>query len=90
MQYSGTKKCYICRRKAFFPKRRKRLCRIEIEEKRVITGSEQKTALANGEIKRGQVTRTNHKGYTVFTIGPTSNIIDGHATKYYNRTHKTH
>ena len=60
------------------------------EEKRVITGSEQKTALANGEIKRGQVTRTNHNGYTVFTIGPTSNIIDRQATKYYNRTHKTH
>ena len=53
------------------------------EEMRVIKGSEQKTALANGEIKTGQVTRRDHLGRTVYTEGPTSNIIDFTATKYY-------
>lgn len=42
------------------------------EEKRVITGSEQKTAKALGEIKEGEVTRTNHKGTQIKTIAPTS------------------
>jgi len=45
------------------------------EEKRVITGSEQKTAYANGEIRSGRVTRRNHEGKTVYTISATSNII---------------
>ena len=45
------------------------------EEKRVITGSEQKTAYANGEIKRGKVTRRNHGGKTVYTTSAVSNII---------------
>ncbi|MBQ7609825.1 MAG: hypothetical protein IJU74_01870 [Bacteroidales bacterium] len=60
------------------------------EEKRVITGSEQKTSLANGEIKTGQVTRRNHNGTSVLTIGPTSNIIDNYTTQYYYKNHKTH
>ncbi len=60
------------------------------EEKRVITGSEQKTSLANGEIKTGQVTRRNHNGTSVLTIGPTSNIIDNYTTQYYFKNHKTH
>ena len=55
------------------------------EEKRVITGTEQKTALANGEIKKGHVTRRNHKGETVYTEGVTSNIIDQAATAYYRQ-----
>ena len=55
------------------------------EEKRVITGSEQLSAFANGEIKRGQVTRTNHRGKTVLTVGATSNIIDDYATTYYEK-----
>ena len=60
------------------------------EEKRVITGSEQKTAFANGEIKNGQVTRKNHNGTSVLTIGPISNIIDNYTTQYYSKNHKTH
>ncbi len=50
------------------------------EERRVITGSEQKTAKANGEIKEGQVTRTNHGGDAVITYGTTSNKINRNAT----------
>ncbi len=45
------------------------------EERRVITGPEQKTAAANGEISRGGVTRTNHGGTSVVTKGVTSNQI---------------
>ena len=45
------------------------------EEYRVINGSEQLSALANGEIKAGQRTRRNHSGKTVFTKGPTSTVI---------------
>lgn len=40
---------------------------------------------ANGKIKRGQVTRTNHRGKTVLTVGATSNIIDDYATTYYEK-----
>ena len=43
-----------------------------LEEKRVITGSEQRTALKHGEIKKGQVTRTNHKASYYRTKSPTS------------------
>ena len=46
------------------------------EEKRVITGIEQKTAKALGEIEDNQVTRQDHEGYGVRTYGPTSNKID--------------
>lgn len=46
------------------------------EERRVITGSEQKTSRANGETRSGQVTRRNHNGKTVITKGVTSNVID--------------
>ncbi|MBS1598417.1 MAG: hypothetical protein JST75_09325 [Bacteroidetes bacterium] len=43
------------------------------EEKRVETGSEQKTALALGLIKKGQVTRSDHNmGYYYLTSGPTT------------------
>lgn len=44
------------------------------EEKRVITGSEQRTARALGEIGPNQVTRTDH-GFkqVLFTPDPTSN-----------------
>jgi hypothetical protein len=43
------------------------------EERRVITGREQKTARALGEIKAGQVTRTNHsKANHVRVSDPTS------------------
>ena len=42
------------------------------EEKRVITGSEQNTALKLGEIKPGEVTRTNHEGSLYPTAGPTT------------------
>ena len=53
------------------------------EEFRVITGSEQLTARANGEIAPGQVTRYNHKGKTVYTSGVTSNVVDPSATRYF-------
>jgi RHS repeat-associated protein len=53
------------------------------EERRVITGSEQKTALANKEIKKGQVTRTNHGGKTVITNGVTSTTINKQKTTDY-------
>lgn len=43
------------------------------EERRVITGSEQKTAKALKEITVGKVTRTNHKGHAQTTASPTSN-----------------
>jgi hypothetical protein len=42
------------------------------EEKRVIEGSEQTTAMKNGEIKKGEVTRKDHGGTLYETIGPTS------------------
>ena len=42
------------------------------EERRVITGTEQKTALALGEIQPGQVTRRSHKADWYPTAGPTS------------------
>ena len=45
------------------------------EEQRVITGTEQKTAYANGEIKKGAVTRRNHLGKTVQTRSAISHII---------------
>jgi hypothetical protein len=55
------------------------------EEKRVITGSEQKTSKANGEIKDGEVTRTNHKGKSVITKGVTSTTVDKAKTQEYKR-----
>jgi hypothetical protein len=42
------------------------------EEKRVIEGSEQKTAKKLGEIKEGEVTRKDHGGTLYETTGPTS------------------
>jgi hypothetical protein len=42
------------------------------EERRVITGSEQATALKHGEIKEGQVTRKNHRSYPYYVDSPTS------------------
>ena len=42
------------------------------EEMRVISGSEQKTALALGEISAGEVTRTDHKGVPYITKSPTT------------------
>ena len=45
-----------------------------LEEKRVITGPEQKTAKANGELKRGHnITRKNHRGVYYLTNSPISN-----------------
>ncbi len=45
-----------------------------LEEKRVVTGSEQETARKHGEIKEGEVTRRNHEGTKYETISPTSVI----------------
>ncbi|MFC6095571.1 RHS repeat-associated core domain-containing protein [Flavobacterium qiangtangense] len=54
------------------------------EEKRVITGSEQRTARANGEVPPGNVTRTDHKGLPVVTTSPTSTKVDADKTVKYN------
>ena len=43
------------------------------EEERVITGVEQTTAQALGEVEPGKVTRTDHSGSYVWVNGPTSN-----------------
>lgn len=58
------------------------------EERRVITGSEQKTSRANGETRPGQVTRRNHNGRTVITKGVTSNVIDKEKTQVYEKRKK--
>jgi len=50
-------------------------------EERVISGSEQRTARANGEISGNQVTRTSHIGYPVITNSSTSNRVNRHATR---------
>jgi len=43
------------------------------KERRVITGSEQRTALAMGEILHGQVTRADHGGqYGILVFWPNS------------------
>ena len=55
------------------------------EERRVVTGSEQKTARANGEIGEGEVTRTNHQGTPVVTKGVTSTKINAKKTNEYNK-----
>ena len=63
------------------------------EERRVIEGSEQKTARANGEIKGKEVTRRTHNGKTVIVSGgPTSTTIDifetaAYETHYQNKIH---
>jgi RHS repeat-associated protein len=43
-----------------------------LEEKRVIIGPEQETAIKLGEIKEGEVTRKDHYGVRIETKGPTS------------------
>lgn len=44
------------------------------EEKRVITGSEQKTAKNMGKLKKGEVTRTDHEGTSYETIDSVSTV----------------
>jgi hypothetical protein len=48
-----------------------------IEEQNVITGIEQRTARALGEINANEVTRKSHGGILVPTEGVNSNIIKG-------------
>ena len=43
-----------------------------MEEKRVITGSEQETAQKLGKLKPGEVTRNNHEGSLYETTSPIS------------------
>jgi hypothetical protein len=50
------------------------------EEKRVIEGSDQKTAKALGEIAHEETTRTDHDGTMFPTTGVTSSEID---VEYY-------
>lgn len=57
-------------------------------QRRVITGSEQKTVRANGEINQKQVTRRNHGGKSVITEGVTSNKINEVKTKEYENNRK--
>lgn len=58
------------------------------EERRVITGSEQTTARANGETKGNLPTRKNHRGRHVITTGVTSSVIDPTKTKAYEKRQK--
>jgi len=51
------------------------------EERRVIMGSEQKTARANGEIKGNQVTRNRYSGRSVIVKGTTSTLVNRNRTK---------
>ncbi len=51
------------------------------EGKRVITTTEQKTALALGEIKSGETTRTNHLGFDISTAGPTTTKTEAKKNK---------
>ena len=44
-----------------------------LEEESVITGIEQRTAQALGEVEPGKVTRTNHRGTPVKVESPISN-----------------
>ncbi|MCU0391490.1 MAG: M91 family zinc metallopeptidase [Thermoflexibacter sp.] len=54
------------------------------EEKRVITGTEQKTARSFGELQKGKITRNeHHAGTRVITTSPTSNTINRPATYQY-------
>jgi RHS repeat-associated protein len=50
------------------------------EEKRVITGTEQKTARNNGEIGMIGSTRNDHKGLPVITTSPTSTTVNAKRT----------
>ncbi|OYQ50041.1 hypothetical protein CHU92_00155, partial [Flavobacterium cyanobacteriorum] len=60
------------------------------EEKRVISGPEQQTARANGEIPMFSRSRSDHKGLPVVTDSPISNKVNKNATfKFHNnRTYK--
>ena len=55
------------------------------EEKRVITGTEQRTARANGEISANSITRNNHDGLPVITNSPTSNKVNPAKTVQFNK-----
>ena len=55
------------------------------EERRVITGSEQQSARANGEISGQKVTRKNHGGKSVIVKGVTSTEIDEKATSDFQK-----
>jgi Effector protein len=54
------------------------------EEQRVITGSEQNTAHANGEVPYFMPTRLNHDGLPIITNSPTSNKPNVAKTKVYH------
>lgn len=56
-----------------------------LEEKRVITGSEQITAKKHGEINKGEVTRENHDGTLYTTISPISTKCKYEPTIIENR-----
>ena len=45
------------------------------EERRVITGTEQETAIKLGEIQPGQITRDNHMGKTITVDSPTTTDV---------------
>ena len=54
-----------------------------VEEKRVITGSEQDTAKKLGKLKSDQVTRTNHDGTSYVSKDVTSEEYDHMPGKNY-------
>ena len=59
-----------------------------IEERRVILGSERKTAFANGEIKKDGFTRKDHKGTIVLTSSSTTIRFDSDKSKEYRKKKK--
>lgn len=58
-------------------------------KKRVITGSEQKTAYANGEVPSVKQTRNNHDGLPIITNSPTSNKPNVQKTKEYHNKQRS-
>ena len=57
-----------------------------LEESRVIRGSESKTARVNGEIRSGVYTRSDHKGsHVIVTGGPTSTDVHREKSKQFQQ-----
>ena len=69
LAYIEDPKKYVVNAKAIYPNYG------NLEEKRVVSGSEQRTAKALGEINEGEVTRTDHYGTFFSTYNPTSTEV---------------
>lgn len=69
LAYIEDPKKYVVKAKAIYPNYG------NLEEKRVVSGSEQRTAKALGEINEEEVTRTDHYGTFFSTYNPTSTEV---------------